>query len=969
VSHAHFPAKHPPPAMSDAPPSTRYGAPAELPRFPTIIRDAENLADAASSRADDDDPVGNDDEHGPAARLAPPPKFPSLLDVGLPSAKRAAAAAAAGPGIAAAASPGTPAAAAVVGRRSSSGGGGGGGGAPNTADKDHIAASIARSAVQPGTGERRAREAGEREWSDKDQENFDKLLHEKEQLDSSWIGRRAKLAPPVPVVVDPQQPGSRLDHDDDRNDQAGEEDTDSYEEEEEEDDDHLEEDDELVASRGASVHEIYDEPSSSADDERGGGAAAKYAKPAAASGAAAVAGAGALVGSAAAASRADDGVAHLPPAPAVTHAPSLSSAADKRRGLVKSADAPVHGVRTEQDVASGDASWIGGGVKLSKGESAAAAAAGIVGAAGVGAAAAHDDEEDNVPDWAKKSPIAPGASRSSSLSTPPVAGGEAVPEWVSKRSMNTGPTSLAEPVPSTTSGDEHVPEWVRNRPVATATSVPSPPSTSPLDDETPDWVRNRPLASTEAYEASPARASTEDHVPDWVKNRPVAAALPTEESARQADDEVPEWIRKRPSLVSSGSFTPAAESHSIGTPEALPVRSSAAEESPVRRHGGQGEGELDGDVTVATEDEKHDRKAAMTAAAATAGVVGAAGVYAGTRGSDRDLFGSEVGQSPERNSYSALEDNYARREKFSEETGERLSPPPKRMETTTLAETMPHAGKSPSSHVLTSGSSSRSASRTAARRSSGLLSVPMRSGAHVLAPQRPLVDDDDGPVDGDSEVVEQHKGMHAADKSIQGGAFVNVTSDFGLSGGHEIGVNDAAFLDAETLVTAGADGKVCYWDIDSRYVKSEFVPYDGESVAMLHVLPNEDTSSSATIMTLSSSRLMRIWHTTPDRAVLLRSMSIPSASNDLVMSVPVITPELKERAVAAAAAEAVSVSPSTGAPFDPVMDAMADEKVEEVPVASTTQPSSKTSPTSTKRNSGKFGLGAIFSRRKDQVPA
>jgi hypothetical protein len=37
---------------------------------------------------------------------------------------------------------------------------------------------------------------------------------------------------------------------------------------------------------------------------------------------------------------------------------------------------------------------------------------------------------------------------------------------------------------------------------------------------------------------------------------------------------------------------------------------------------------------------------------------------------------------------------------------------------------------------------------------------------------------------------------------------VNVTRDFGLSGGDEIGVDDATFRDAETLATARADRKV-----------------------------------------------------------------------------------------------------------------------------------------------------------------
>jgi hypothetical protein len=258
---------------------------------------------------------------------------------------------------------------------------------------------------------------------------------------------------------------------------------------------------------------------------------------------------------------------------------------------------------------------------------------------------------------------------------------------------------------------------------------------------------------------------------------------------------------------------------------------------------------------------------------------------------------------------------------------------------------------------------------SAGQRGADMMSVPMRSGPQVVPPARPVLDDDDVGVEVPGEVAQDHEEMLAADQSVHGGSHVNVTRDFGLTGGHEVGVNDAAFLNDETLVTAGADGKVCFWDIERRFVKSEFVPYDGESVAMLHVLPNEDTSTNATIMTLSSSREMRIWHTTEQRAVLLRSMHIPPSANDLVMSVPVITPELKARAVAAAAAAAVSVSPTKAGPEDPEMDVIADQKVVEVPAATSTPPSSTASPSTPKRNSAKFSLGQILSRRKDSVPA
>lgn len=139
-------------------------------------------------------------------------------------------------------------------------------------------------------------------------------------------------------------------------------------------------------------------------------------------------------------------------------------------------------------------------------------------------------------------------------------------------------------------------------------------------------------------------------------------------------------------------------------------------------------------------------------------------------------------------------------------------------------------------------------------------------------------------------------------------AKIDITEDYGLKGGHASGVNDAAFLNDDKLVTCGNDGKVCIWDMKDRTVESEFIPYAGEAVNMVYPMPQEDSAQSKTIMTLSKSRLMRIWSVDDRQAVLLRTTQIQSSEKDLYMSVPVISKELKAWAASAAAAAAVTTT-------------------------------------------------------------
>lgn len=142
-------------------------------------------------------------------------------------------------------------------------------------------------------------------------------------------------------------------------------------------------------------------------------------------------------------------------------------------------------------------------------------------------------------------------------------------------------------------------------------------------------------------------------------------------------------------------------------------------------------------------------------------------------------------------------------------------------------------------------------------------------------------------------------------------AQVSITGDFGLKGGHDGVVRDSVFLDGETLVTAGDDGKVCFWDLKQKYVKSEFMPYNGHAVQMLYPIVEEDGSPAQSLITLSEDRLLRVWSLVEGSAVLLRSMQIPHSGRDLVMSVPVITPRMKAHAAASAAASAVTTTELT----------------------------------------------------------
>lgn len=142
------------------------------------------------------------------------------------------------------------------------------------------------------------------------------------------------------------------------------------------------------------------------------------------------------------------------------------------------------------------------------------------------------------------------------------------------------------------------------------------------------------------------------------------------------------------------------------------------------------------------------------------------------------------------------------------------------------------------------------------------------------------------------EVVPQRYTSTYTDYHSKMGAHVDVTHDYGLSGGHTSGVEDVVFLDADSLITAGTDGKVCIWDLNERYVKTEFEPYeDAEPVSMIQLMPSGAGTKGITFLTLSkNTRVMRIWNVVGDNAILMRSMQIPASKNDLVMSLPVFSP-------------------------------------------------------------------------------
>lgn len=138
---------------------------------------------------------------------------------------------------------------------------------------------------------------------------------------------------------------------------------------------------------------------------------------------------------------------------------------------------------------------------------------------------------------------------------------------------------------------------------------------------------------------------------------------------------------------------------------------------------------------------------------------------------------------------------------------------------------------------------------------------------------------------------------------VDSSANISVTDDYGLKGGHASRVHDAAFLDADTLVTCGADGKVIIWDMPSRCVAMEFIPYQGEPVTMIYPMIDDDSAiDTYTVMTLSESRLLRVWLIEDSHAVVLHSTQITPSDKELFMSVPVISPEIRTHAAAAIAA-------------------------------------------------------------------
>lgn len=151
---------------------------------------------------------------------------------------------------------------------------------------------------------------------------------------------------------------------------------------------------------------------------------------------------------------------------------------------------------------------------------------------------------------------------------------------------------------------------------------------------------------------------------------------------------------------------------------------------------------------------------------------------------------------------------------------------------------------------------------------------------------------------------------------LDASARINITSDYGLKGGHDGTINDAVPIDDKTLVTCSDDGKVCIWDMDERVVVKEFVPYDGDAVTMVYPVTDDDNSPTETIITLSKARVMRIWTVDDSRAIMLRSTQIRSSEKDLYMIVPVISKELKARAASAAAAAAVTTSDASPGPVE-----------------------------------------------------
>lgn len=181
----------------------------------------------------------------------------------------------------------------------------------------------------------------------------------------------------------------------------------------------------------------------------------------------------------------------------------------------------------------------------------------------------------------------------------------------------------------------------------------------------------------------------------------------------------------------------------------------------------------------------------------------------------------------------------------------------------------------------------------------------------------------------DPKLSTEDNPIHRVTLRLNSTADVNVREDYGLKGGHDDIVHDAVFLNGDkTLVTCGADGRVCVWDMVERTVQREFIPYDGEPVTMIYPLPDdeEENSSTTTIMTLSESRSLRIWIVDDYQAIMLRDSKVQECGGDLYMNVPRISKQLKARAIAAAAAAAIRTS---DAPEESVLIGTAEEIEEE----------------------------------------